>query len=436
MIPTVQARLTASASALRERRGLQAVLHTLAANVAIQGIYVCTGILTARVLLAQGRGELAAIILWPQFLAYLLTLGLPVALVYRIKGHPETSGATTAAAITIGVVMGFVALLIGLVGIPYWLHQYSAENVRQAQEVMVMAPVGLVAIILLAAVQARESFGYYNLFRWVPPVLILLVLVLLALGARLTVSTAVWAYLLSGFPVFFWSVLWVRRRLRPTLRGSRAAVVPLLHYGLRAWGSDLLGTFGGQIDRLVVIGFLSPRDMGLYVVAQSLARLVSFVPDAVTPVLMPKAMGRTASDALATVGYAARRTVLAMLLVAVPLFVLGGFLLPIFYGAEFASVTSVFRLLLLEAFLAGLAAVLSQGFLALGRPGIVTMMQGLAVAIVAPLLIVLVPRLGLVGAATALLASTSIRLAVVGLLFARARIRYAKRPGATPVDVT
>ena len=430
----VRARLASSVSVLRERRGLQAVLHTLAANVLIQGINVGTGVLTARVLLAQGRGELAAIILWPQFLAYMLTLGVPVSLVYHIKRHPDMQEAFTAAALVVGVVMGLVAALVGVVGIPLWLHQYSAADVLQAQLLMAIAPVGLVSVILFSAIQAREAFGYYNLFRYLNSILVLLALVLFALVGRLTVATAAWAYMLAGLPAFAWNLWWVRRHLRPSLRGARAAAVPLLHYGLRAWGSDLLGTVGDQLDRLLVVGLLAPFELGLYVVAQSLAGLVSFVPNAVIPVLLPKAAGRTTGEALSTVGHAAGRTCVAMLVLGVPLFAVGDHVLRIVYGTTFAEAGTVFRLLLVAAVLSGVASVLSQAFLALGRPGIVTLLQGLAVATLAPLLLVFVPWLGLVGAGAAVLGSTAIRLLVVALLYARARRQWTASPHAASLD--
>jgi O-antigen/teichoic acid export membrane protein len=414
-------RLAGAVSVVRERRGVQAVLHTLAANVLIQAINAGTGILTARVLLAQGRGELAAIILWPQFLAYMLTLGTPVSLVYQIKRHPEVQGALTAAALAVGMAMGLLATGIGIVGIPIWLHQYSAADIRQAQILMVLAPASLISVVLIAAIQAREAFGVYNLFRYLPPILILLSLAVLALVDRLTVAAAAWAYMLAGLPVFVWSLCWVWLHLRPTLDGARAALRPLVHYGLRAWGSDLLGTIGGQLDRLLVVGLLAPADMGLYVVAQSLAGLLALLPNAIVPVLLPRAAGRPVPAALESVRQAAVLALGAMLAAAVPLFFFGGLLLRVVYGAEFGAATAVFQLLLLQGVLAGVASVLTQVFLATGRPGTVSLLQALALVTAAPLLVFLIPGLGLVGAGVALVCSTAVQLLAVVILYVRLR---------------
>ena len=70
------------------RSGVAATAQTFLANVFILGINAGTGIITARLLGPSGRGELAAMIMWPQFLAYCLTLGVPSALLYNLKRYP------------------------------------------------------------------------------------------------------------------------------------------------------------------------------------------------------------------------------------------------------------------------------------------------------------------------------------------------------------
>ena len=53
--------------------------------------------------------------------------------------------------------------------------------------------------------------------------------------------------------------------------------------------------------------------------------------------------------------------------------------------------------------------VLGQAFMALGQPGRVSMLQGVGLLISFPLMLVLIPRYGLLGAGLALLGSTTVR---------------------------
>jgi O-antigen/teichoic acid export membrane protein len=77
----------------------------------------------------------------------------------------------------------------------------------------------------------------------------------------------------------------------------------------------------------------------------------------------------------------------------------------------------VLRVLAVEAIFTGVTWILSQAFLALGKPGTVTMLQGIGLALSFPLMIVLIPRLGLVGAGLALLVSTLVRFVLVAICF-------------------
>ncbi|HEX9002882.1 MAG TPA: polysaccharide biosynthesis protein, partial [Blastocatellia bacterium] len=71
------------------RSGLSAVLQSLVVKLLVVAINTATGIITARMLRPDGRGELAAMILWPVFLANALTLGVPSSLVYNLRREPE-----------------------------------------------------------------------------------------------------------------------------------------------------------------------------------------------------------------------------------------------------------------------------------------------------------------------------------------------------------
>jgi len=77
----------------------------------------------------------------------------------------------------------------------------------------------------------------------------------------------------------------------------------------------------------------------------------------------------------------------------------------------------VLRILVVQIVLAGATAVLSQTFMALGRPGIVTTLQVLGLLLTVPLMLVLIPRFGIVGAGLALLLSTIARFVFILISF-------------------
>jgi antigen flippase len=355
--------------------------------------------------------------MWPQFLAYASTIGVPVASVYYLKRRPDLAGTLSGTAIAISVVMGFVASLVGYFIIPHSLHTYPPAVIHFAQHAVFVAPLALLGVTLFNQAQSAGSFKHYNIFRFAPPLSILLVLWLEKLSGVLNSSHAALAYLLAGTPIMIYNLAWISKRFAPTLKGSLVSARLLLGYGVRAWGADLLGMVANQVDRLLVVGMLGPESMGLYVVAQSAAGVINAIPGAVVSVTLPKAAGKSADDIVALTGRSARLTLLIMLLVSLPLLTVGGFLLKLVYGGKFLMASVVLRFLVVETILDGLTAVLSQAFLAAGYPGTVTILQGLGVLSAVPLLYWLIPLWGLKGAGCALMLATGVRFTFILLNF-------------------
>jgi O-antigen/teichoic acid export membrane protein len=223
----------------------------------------------------------------------------------------------------------------------------------------------------------------------------------------------------------FWNLYWVNRHYRPSFRKLGNAIAMLLRYGVRAWGADLLGVFGNQVDRILVVGMLAPEAMGFYVVAQSAAGVLNAIPNAVVPVSLPKGAGSSHEAIVALAGRAGRMTLFVMVAAGIPFFLLGKTLIHFFYGSKFDVSATIFHILLIETILDGLTAVLSQAFLAAGYPGTTTLLQGCGVLSAIPLLLWMIPKWGVNGAAVALTLATSIRLLFILLNFP---LRFKVRP--------
>ena len=390
-----------------------AVIQTVFANIAIQGANISCGILTARTLAPAGRGTLAAIIMWPNFFAYLLTLGVPLSYIYHIRRRPEMGRAFSGAAIVLSLTAGLIGSIIGWAIIPFSLRTYSHADIHLAQTMVFLAPAGLCAVTLTAQLQSNGSFGHYNLFRFLSPISVLVGIVALRATSQLSVSHAALVYLLAGIPALCWLGYLVWNKCRPTFRSLGEATKLLLSYGLRAWGGDILGTVSSQVDRILIVSMLNPASMGLYVVAQSAAGVLAVLPSAVNPVILPRIAGRSTQEIVAVTGAAVRVTVVAMSLAALPLLFAGTLMLSIVYGNKFDTAGTILPFLIVESILDGLTSVLTQAFLAAGLPGMVTLLQGCGVIAAIPLIYLLIPRYGVKGAACALMLATVVRFCFV-----------------------
>lgn len=356
--------------------------------------------------------------MWPQLMAYLLALGLPSALLYNLKSRSrEEAGSLVGVALVIGTVMGLIATLLGILFIPRWLGQYPSEVIRFAQFIMITAPLVLLGLSFSSAMRASDAFNLYNRTRYLPPILTLVLLLLLVWSGYLDPFTSALSYLVPILPISIWSIVWAWRRYSPNLRSFFLTSRNLLSYSMRSWGVSLLTTLANQSDRVFVAGFLEPAAMGLYVVALSLSRVLNAVQGAVAPVLFPKASGRSQEEVLRMTGRAVRFSTAVTLVAAAGLIILGPYVIQFLFSRDFTEATGVFRILAVEAVLFGMTQVLAQAFMALDRPGVVTILQGIGVGLSIPLLIWLVPIYGLLGAGLALFLSTAARFISVYACF-------------------
>jgi O-antigen/teichoic acid export membrane protein len=397
----------------RANSSVFAVAQTILANIVIQGSNIACGVLTARTLAPAGRGELAAIIMWPQLLAYMLTLGTPLATIYYMKKRPELDREFSGASILLSLASGLVGSFIGWFVIPHSLRTYPPDMVHFAQVMVFLAPLGLCAVTMTAQVQTAGHFAKYNLFRFLSPISVLAGLAVLRLLGNLTAYNAALVYLLAGLPALMWLVYLVWTICHPVFRGLGHAIRLMLSYGMRAWGADLLGTVANQVDRVLVVSMLPPTSMGLYVVAQSAAGVLGVIPNAVNPVILPRISGRSNAEIVAATGSAVRVTLVVMIAAALPLFLFGTWMLRLVYGNRFDGAGQILPFLIVEAILDGITSVLAQAFLAAGMPGMMTVLQGCGVLTAFPLMYVLIPRFGLRGAACSLMIATSMRFLFV-----------------------
>jgi len=397
--------------------GARSVFYSGSAKFLIVALNAGTGILTARALHPVGRGELAAILLWPQLLAGALALGLPSALTYNIRLRPNKTSSLLMAGLTLGFIIGAIATCAAILLAPYLLRQYRPEVIFVAQCLMPNLIVGIYLLLGRAALEADHNFAQSGLVLITPPSLTLAGLAVLAMIHHLTPFAAGITYILSGIPavIFLYSQLpfSFRQSFREVVSASRL----LLSYGIRSYGIDLCGTLGYYIDQALVVSLLSPEKMGVYVVALSASRVMNVPQQALASVLFPSMVGRSRQEIARLIERSLRIGGTLAICSSMITFLCGRMLLRLVYGRAFAEVGGLLGILTVEAALSGCVSIIAQAFMASNRPGVITKQQILGLSFSLPCLLLLIPRFGVSGAAASILISTGVRFAFAAFSF-------------------
>lgn len=382
-----------------QRAFLNLVAGTAGVNVAVSALGSVGGLLLARGLGPSGRGDLAAIIVWPTLLGHLASVGLPQASCYWISRRPEARRSVLATAVVLMVLLG---LAMGIAG--FFLSSYIASSASVLVGLRVnfaVTPLVFVLATLLSALQATVP-KKWNASRLVQPIAYFVLIVGLWSLGRLTVLTAVASLILSLVVQLLVVITIARRVLGPPAGPERSEARPLFRYGSRSILSSAPWLVNGSLDQLVLSVTVSSAALGKYAVAVSLSFLAAPVSTAFGTMAFPRiAATSSRSEARGLQRTAVLGCLLTACAVIVPLAILAPWVVEKLFGPGYSGAVAPLRLLSLGAVAFAANQVMSDILRGLGRPLVVAVAEGIAAVVTIGLLAVLIPRYGISGAALA-----------------------------------
>lgn len=363
------------------------------------GLGILTGILSARMLGPVGRGEYAAVIIWPSGIASFLAFGIPQAVVFYL-GRREFTGSEGATAVAvIGLIQSAFCVAIGLLVVPVVLAKYSPE-VRHLGIIFVLFTPALILSGYPASLfQALQDLLRFNLIRLVAPIFYAAALLGLYFTHRATLSFVIFAQVAGYVVALTLGVVLIGKTLKLHVQWNPSAIPRLFSFGSRLQGLSVANYVNQRIDQLILSLFIAPRELGFYAVAVTLSTAVAVFPQAAGIVAFSRGSNQKNADAKATIGVAFRASLIWLLACCTALYLLTPFLIRFVFGPAFDGSILACRILLPGALMTGLSYVLYNAASALGRPGLSTWAEGASVAVTVIGLYLLVPRYGYIGAA-------------------------------------
>ena len=382
----------------------------------ILGLGTLTGILSARMLGPVGRGEYAAVVIWPTGIATLLSLGINQAIAFNVGRKAFTISEVTTATAIIGLFQSALSVAIGMLIVPWALAKYSPA-VRHLGIVFVLFTPALILSGYAANLfQGRQDLQRFNLIRVAAPFIYFAGLVGLYFAHKANLNSVTFFQLAGYVAALMLGTVMASYILRPKVEWNSSAIPRLLSFGYRSQATNLTSYFNQRIDQLVLSLFVPPRQLGFYAVAVTLTMAVTAFSQAVGIVTFAKGSSQQSEDAKSTIGVSFRASLLWLLVCCSVLYLLAPFLIRLVFSAAFDGSIVACRILLPGTVMLGLNQVLYNGASALGRPGLPSYAEGISVAITAIGLYLLVPRYGYIGAAMVSSISYTMSFAVMLIL--------------------
>jgi O-antigen/teichoic acid export membrane protein len=404
-------------------------------GIAIQAMLLITGVLAARILGAEGRGQQALIWIVALTSVQVGMFGLPLSLTY----HSATDGSEPLHLLrhVRPIVLTQMTSIVLVYTVVVFLVLSSRIPVVPALVTLAALPAMVTQACGLAIVQGKHEFRSFHVLRCLPPALFAAgpLVGVIAGGRSLTMVMSLWtgSYVLSALA----TSLYLRRRWKI---GPAAELrqLPELRHLVRFGASGFLGSSSPsetfRVDQLLVGVFLSTTDLGFYVTALAFCNLPRFLAQGLGLVAYPKVA--------AVRGYLEKRHLIRRYVVigsivsgavCLVLALAAGPLITLLFGSDFADATEITQILLVATVLLCVRRVLSDAMRGAGAPGAGSVAELASLISLAPAALLLVPPFGLIGFGWAMTVSYAVGL--LALAFSMLRMdREQRRTGAEAAD--
>ena len=370
--------------------------RTVAVSVISTGLAIITGVIVAKTLGPLGKGVFSSVQLVQGGVAA-GTAGAGAAITYFLAKQGRSVGSLMGALSALLVIISLISwCLLGLWGLKFGF----------------TTAVYIVALVVPASIVISWQGYYYigtdnvrklNLQTMRMAIALLLSVVILVailhLGiAGLLAGWCICIYALAG--VVVGDAIKTAQGLQRLNFGSDFKV--LVRFGSRSALDGLMGFLNYRIDSIILLGFLGIAGFGIYSIAVSAGEMLFVVSRALSTAVSHdiSILGFNASAAMAA--KASRSVTFAMLVLSIPLLALAPLLIHLLYGARFLPAASALRILLPGVILVASGGPIGSFFAyQLGRPIIMVYFLLASIILQAGLCLVLVPKLGLNGAAIA-----------------------------------
>jgi antigen flippase len=418
--------MTVAVSRAPERQPLEGLARagflSLGASVAVQALNVISGVILARALGPAARGELAAVVLWPGILAAVGGLSCAEGVAYFTARAESSVQATVATALAFSLAQATVLFAVGYAMMPLVLGRYGGGAVLAGRLYLVSLPPYFLAQAAMAVLQGQQRWVALNLFRVVTTAATVAGFIVLLYAHRVTVLNATWVYVfvsVLGVTLAFGAVAargWFG--IHPNLKLARSIAA----FGLKAHVGSLAGQANLNLDKAAIAIFLTSRDLGIYSVAVTLSAPLMMIGTSLGTVALPAVAASASSrERRRNLAWLVRSSLVLSGITAVVLVLLVPLLMRAFFGTSFLAGVIIAQVAITAALARSVGYVLAYGLCAFNKPLAPSVGEVIAVLTTVIGLAVLLPTLGLLGAAiTSLLAYCT--SAAYMLWFARRRL--------------
>jgi O-antigen/teichoic acid export membrane protein len=381
---------------------------------------LATGVITARLLGPHDRGLFTVLLLLPQTLVTFAKMGVAQANVYQIRKRRISIETVTSNSFVLCIVLSVLMLIACWAGGKVVVEPFTkGADAASIWLVLMLIPFTMIESYFLSILQAIEDFRAYNLQSVYKAVFGFLGVVV----ALLIVHGALWEALVSQVVVLavvnIWLLVRVHRITPFHFRWDGSVGRETLVFGTKSYMQTLASHLHYRVGLYLVAFYLNPAEVAFYSIAINITNPILHIPDAIGTVIFPKLAGASDTHAANRTSVTCRHTVFATLLASILYVGLGSQLLTLAYGDRYAPAIRPMFLMLPGIIMISLYQILTRNFTSRNRQQVNIVAAVVALVTNCILNVVLIPSLGISGAAISTAVSYTIAALILLVVFVR-----------------
>ncbi len=367
-------------------------------------------VVLTRVLGTEGYGTYNALIVIPLIVVSLTHLGIRGASIYFLGNKKYNENQLVSSVLLILIGSGMAGMILS--AIAFWFYRDSSFTLLLIILVLFIIPMRLTTIYAGGVFYGKDEIKKANQLNWMVNSINLLLAVILVWWLDFGLTGAVVATLVANLFVATKGLLLLAKQFKLSVTYYPHIVASLLRMGVLFSMSFFVLQLNYKIDILLLERLSSIEEVGLYSLATQIAEQLWQIPLAVSLVLFTRTANSEGRSTPAHVLPLTRITLLLVLVIALGLFVVAPYIIPMFFGKAFSASSLMLQIILPGIVVMSVFRVLSGQLAGLGKPQVTLYIFVPALIINILLNLLWIPEYGGNGAAMA--SNVSYILGVVG----------------------
>jgi O-antigen/teichoic acid export membrane protein len=398
-----------NSAAKRSTTGVEDVAASFVKRIALLGSSLAIQSLLAYSLLPEGRGTYAVCIMFAGVLGMLFTPGANIGAQYYVITGRLTLSAGLSAAVIVCLLGGGVGAILGIVLIHSEIAFFDKAGSTTFLIALILVPLSAVSNAAQHQISGMRRFGRLAVFSLCQTGSHAGLVVTLVYGMGLGVDGAILA--LAAGEIVMISLCLAFLIKEANLHWSWPGwcnIVAVVRYGIRYHPARLTGHMEARIG-VIALGVVAGRaEIGFFSVASGLMARVALISDSVVASLVPR-LASTEGGRPELGAFCTRITLWTTLVALAGLLSVSVPLVRVLLSAEFLPIVPLMWIGAPGVLILSVGNVIATHFRSTDRPGICSWaaMAGLVVNFSA--LLILYPRIGISGAAWAMVCGVLVR---------------------------